>query len=71
MNPKLSVCIPAYNRPEVLKPLLDSILSQDFASYEIVICEDKSPKRKEIAEIVRSYQLKHTRTKKILDMMGI
>lgn len=59
MNPKLSVCIPAYNRPEVLKPLLDSILSQDFASYEIVICEDKSPKRKEIAEIVRSYQLKH------------
>lgn len=59
MNPKLSVCIPAYNRPEELKPLLDSILSQDFASYEIVICEDKSPKRKEIAEIVQSYQLKH------------
>lgn len=59
MNPKLSVCIPAYNRPGVLKPLLDSVLSQDFTSYEIVICEDKSPKRKEIAEVVQSYYPKY------------
>lgn len=59
MNPKISICIPAYNRPEVLGPLLDSILSQGFKNYEIVLCEDKSPKRKEIAEVVHDYQSSH------------
>ena len=53
--PFITVCIPAYNRPEVLGDLLDSILVQKFDDYEILICEDKSPKRKEIAEIVKNY----------------
>ena len=56
--PIISVCIPAYNRPEVLPPLLDSILEQDFIDYEIVICEDKSPMRMKIAEVVESYSCK-------------
>lgn len=56
MIPKLSVCIPAYNRPEVLSPLLDSILSQDYQDYEILICEDSSPKRNEIASIASQYK---------------
>lgn len=55
VNPKISVCIPAYNRPEVLSPLLDSILSQDYPHFEIIICEDNSPRRNEIAAIVRQY----------------
>lgn len=58
MNHMISVCIPAYNRPEVLPSLLDSILTQDYANYEIVICEDKSPKREQIREIVSRYSLK-------------
>ena len=55
MKPKISICIPAYNRPEYLGPLLDSILSQDFKDYEIVICEDKSPKRAEIKAVTDAY----------------
>ncbi len=55
INPQISVCIPAYNRPEVLSPLLDSILSQDFTHFEVVICEDNSPRRAEIATIARKY----------------
>jgi abequosyltransferase len=58
MSSKISVCIPAYNRPELLSPLLESILSQDFADFEIVICEDKSPKRREISEVVAAYDKK-------------
>jgi abequosyltransferase len=54
----ISVCIPAYNRPEVLSPLLDSILSQDYANFEIVICEDKSPKREQIRDVVSMYRQK-------------
>ncbi len=53
--PLITVCIPAYNRPEVLPDLLDSILSQDFDDYEIVICEDCSPMRQEIARVVSGY----------------
>jgi abequosyltransferase len=53
--PIISVCIPAYNRPEVLPALLDSILEQDFDDYEIVICEDKSPMRQDIATVVSNY----------------
>ena len=51
-----SICIPAYNRVHYLSPLLDSILSQSFTDFEIVICEDKSPQRDQIAKLVRSYQ---------------
>jgi abequosyltransferase len=55
MGPKISICIPAYNRPELLPELLDSILSQDYDSYNIVICEDDSPKRSEIRDVASQY----------------
>jgi len=48
------VCIPAYNRQQFLKPLLDSVLAQDFTDYEIVICEDKSPQREEIRQVLQT-----------------
>ncbi|WP_039944415.1 glycosyltransferase family 2 protein [Thermicanus aegyptius] len=49
---KVSVCIPAYNRHQFLKPLLDSILFQDYPGLEIVICEDASPERELIRNVV-------------------
>jgi glycosyltransferase involved in cell wall biosynthesis len=55
MKPKISVCIPAYNRPELLPSLLDSIGSQDYNNYNIVICEDDSPKRNEIRKVAFEY----------------
>lgn len=55
----LTVCIPAYNRASFLSPLLDSILSQDFENYEVLICEDCSPDRAEIAAIVQRFQLEY------------
>ncbi len=55
MQYKISVCIPAYNRADLLAPLLDSILAQKFNNFEIVICEDNSPQRLEISRIVKKY----------------
>jgi glycosyltransferase involved in cell wall biosynthesis len=43
--PLISVCIPAYNRAGVLPAVLDSLLSQDFDDFDIVIAEDSSPER--------------------------
>ena len=59
MGPKISVCIPAYNRPELLPSLLDSILIQDYDSFNIIICEDDSPKRREIRKAVSEYLDRH------------
>ena len=55
-SPRITVCIPAYNRHEVLQDLLDSILSQEFNNYNVLICEDHSPSRQKIREIVQANQ---------------
>lgn len=55
----LTVCIPAYNRAALLAPLLDSIVSQAYAGYNILICEDSSPERGAIASVVSLYQAKY------------
>jgi glycosyltransferase involved in cell wall biosynthesis len=53
--PLITVCIPAYNRANVLPPLLDSIITQDFSNFEILICEDNSPERDAIHSITLGY----------------
>lgn len=52
----VSVCIPAYNRARHLRELLDSIFAQGFRDFEVVICEDLSRERGQIAAIVREYE---------------
>ena len=54
-TPKISVCIPAYNRAAVLPALLDSIVAQETDGYEILICEDCSPQRAAIAQTAAEY----------------
>jgi len=54
--PKLSICIPAYNRAKYLPPLLDSVFSQNYPDLEVVITEDNSPERPEIAQVVQAYR---------------
>ncbi len=39
-NPKISVCIPTFNRNELLKCTIDSVLKQNFKEFEILICVD-------------------------------
>lgn len=58
-RPLLTVCIPAYNRASLLAPLLDSILSQNFNDFNILICEDGSPERSAIAGVVQAFQQIH------------
>lgn len=52
----LSICIPSYNRPNELKRLLNSIDSKMYDKIEILVCEDCSPKRDEITEIINEYK---------------
>ena len=52
----ISICIPSYNRPDGLLFLLNSIDPLLSDELEVVICEDKSPKRIEVREAVRLFK---------------
>ena len=41
-TPKVSVCIPTYNRPEFLKQAIESVLAQTFSDYELIISDNAS-----------------------------
>ena len=51
----VSVCIPSYNRPGELRRLLESIDTKRARMVQIVICEDKAPKRLEVRSIVETF----------------
>lgn len=52
-SPAISVCIPMYNAASFLKDCIDSILSQSFTDFELLIVDDGSTD--DSKDIVRSY----------------
>ena len=52
----LSICIPSYNRPEEISRLLKSIDIQEYQKIEIVICEDFSPKREQVRQVINEFK---------------
>lgn len=40
--PKISIIIPAYNCQSYIKQCINSVLSQDFEDFEILVCDDSS-----------------------------
>lgn len=53
--PKVSICIPAYNQAVHLKKSIDSVLSQTFTDYEIILTDD-SPGNI-VSDLVKKYNL--------------
>jgi glycosyltransferase involved in cell wall biosynthesis len=39
---KVSICIPAYQRPDTVRRALRSVLAQSFGDYEVIITDDSS-----------------------------
>lgn len=52
----ISICIPSYNRPTTIVRLLKSVDVSNPQEVEVVICEDKSPKREEVREAVSAFK---------------
>jgi glycosyltransferase involved in cell wall biosynthesis len=52
--PKISVCIPTYNRAHLLPYAVNSVLNQTYADFELLICDDASSDS--TAEVVAQWQ---------------
>ncbi|MDU6823329.1 glycosyltransferase family 2 protein [Intestinibacter bartlettii] len=63
INPKISVIVPVYNTSTYLRRCLDSILEQDFTSYEVICVNDGSTDNS--LEILREYEKKSEKIKVI------
>jgi hypothetical protein len=57
--PSISICIPAFNRANFLKELLDSVYLEHECFSEVLICEDCSPERSQISSIVENFKIAH------------
>src|SRR3954464_8515957 len=52
-RPKISVLLPTYRYGRYLAEAIDSVLTQDFRDFELLISDDHSPDGS--AEIIRGY----------------
>jgi len=51
--PFFSVCIPTYNRAQMLPATIESVLNQNFVEFELIICDNASTDNTE--EVVKGY----------------
>jgi glycosyltransferase involved in cell wall biosynthesis len=69
--PKVSVCIPVYNGARYIRDCIDSILSQSFKNFELVIVNDSSSDESEA--IIHSYhdpRIKYFENERNLGLVG-
>lgn len=59
--PEISVCLPVYNGEAFIGQAIDSILSQSFENFELIITDDISKDR--TPEILQAYKAKDSRVK--------
>ncbi|HIK11977.1 MAG TPA: glycosyltransferase [Oscillatoriaceae cyanobacterium M33_DOE_052] len=59
LTPFLSVCIPTYNRGHMLPAAIESVITQDFDNFELIICDNASTDNTE--EVVKDYTDKRIR----------
>ena len=52
-NPRVSICIPAFRQPVLVKRAVTSVFSQTFQDFEIVITDDSESD--EVAEAVSAW----------------
>ncbi len=53
-DPKLTVCLPTFNKARYLPAAIESVLAQEFTDFELLIVNDASPDHTD--EVVRKYE---------------
>lgn len=60
-TPKVSVCIPVYNRPDYVAEAIESVLQQTYKDFELIITDNCSTDN--TPEVIKSYAAKDNRVK--------
>ena len=60
-NPRVSICLLTWNRADVIRRSIDSLLAQTFQDFELIINDDRSTDN--TAEICREYEALDTRVR--------
>lgn len=69
LRPMFSVVIPTKERAETLRACLRTCLDQDFAAYEVVVCDNhSSPATRDVVESFNSSRVQYLRTERPLAM---
>jgi len=53
-NPKVTVCLPTFNKARFLPASIESVLSQEFRDYELLIVNDASPDHTD--DVIRGFR---------------
>lgn len=59
-NPQISILLPTYNRPELLKDAIKSVLNQTYTNFEFIISNNCSSNQ-DVDKICREYAQKDSR----------
>ncbi len=59
-NPQISIMLPTYNQPKLLKEAIESILNQTYQNFELIISNNCSPDP-EVDRICKEYAQKDSR----------
>lgn len=65
MTPRVSIILPNYNHEPFLRERLDSILSQTFADWELIVLDDKSHDKS--LDIIREYAEREPRITRVIE----
>lgn len=67
--PKISVCIPTYNRADLLRRCIDSVVAQDWTDWELIITDNASSDN--TTEVVASYRDSRVRSVRQSENIGM
>jgi glycosyltransferase involved in cell wall biosynthesis len=68
MARSVSICVPTYNRPELVREAVESALNQTYADIEVVVSDDSPDDRTEhaLTDLIGARQIRYVRNKAAL-----